>query len=65
MDLLFGYGPIESFVDALRTVNFAEGRATVPSPHAHEYHAELDDMELAFAVALEWRITDLHPEDDN
>lgn len=64
-DLLFAYGPIESFVDTLRTMNFAEGLAAVPSPHAHEYHAELDELESSFASALEWRITDLHPEDEN
>lgn len=63
-DLLFGYGPIASFEDALRTMNFTEGGVAIPSPHAHEYHAELDDLERSLAGAIEWRITDLRPEDE-
>ncbi len=61
-DLLYLYGPLDAFKEALH--DFSEGRAAIPSPHAHEYHAAFDDLERAMASELEWLISDLRPEDE-
>ena len=63
-DLLFAYGPRDAFINALRAMHFHEGLASIPSPHAHEYHAEFDELELALAGELEWTISELRAEDE-
>ena len=63
-DLIYAYGPVQIFIEVLHRLGFTVGRASIPSPHAHEYHAELDPLELALAAELEWIITELQPEDE-
>ena len=62
-DRLFAYGPLDRFIDALKSLGFVEGHAVIPDPHAHNYHAGYDDLEISFAAAFDWTITDLRPED--
>jgi hypothetical protein len=61
-DLIYAYGPIEALVARLEGVPHA--RTAIPSPHAHHYHAEFDDLERMLASELEWTVTELEPDDD-
>jgi len=63
-DLLFAYGPRDTFIDALRAMHFREGLASIPSPHSHQYHAEFDELERALAGEFEWTISELRAEDE-
>lgn len=64
-DVLYTYGPEDEFIDVLTTMEFTEGSIAIPSPHAHEYHAEFDRMEREFAQKFDWRITALRAEDES
>jgi hypothetical protein len=61
-DRIYAYGPAEAFVSRLE--GFQNARTAIPSPHAHNYHAEFDDLERMFASEFDWNFTDLEPEDD-
>ncbi len=61
-DRIYAYGPAEGFVSRLE--GFRNTRTAIPSPHAHNYHAELDDLEQNFASEFDWNVTDLAPDDD-
>lgn len=63
-DLLYAYGPQDAFIDMLHAMHFSEGHASIPSPHAHEYHPDFDELERALARELEWTISELRPEDE-
>lgn len=62
--LIYAYGPLERFQRVLKDHGFEAGNVLIPSPHAHNYHAELDGAEEAVASALHWTATPLHPEDE-
>lgn len=60
---VFAYGPLERFSSELLAMGFQPGRPEVPSPHAHHYRAELDDLAARLLVAFEWHYSPLRPED--
>jgi hypothetical protein len=62
-DLIYAYGPLDAFVGELSARGFVEGSVAIPSPHAHEYRAECDDLERALAIECDWDVTALRPED--
>ena len=61
-DLIYAYGPAEPFVSRLE--GFRHARTAIPSPHAHNYHAEFDELERMFAYEFDWNVTELDPHDD-
>jgi hypothetical protein len=61
-DLIYTYAPIQTVSSALS--HFRNGQTTIPSPHSHHYHAELDELERNFAHQFEWHVTALRPEDE-
>jgi hypothetical protein len=61
-DLIYAYGPLDRFERVLRNRGFESGKISIPSPHAHNDHAEFDSAEKAVAGALDWRVTPLQPE---
>ena len=62
-DWIYAYGPLEKFEAVLLADGFTYGQVTIPSPHAHEFHAEFDDLERAMRTEFEWTITELQPQD--
>lgn len=63
-NLIYGYGPIECFSNALGGLGFSEGKPTVPGPHMHHYRKELDADATAILSAFSWQYSPLHPEDE-
>jgi hypothetical protein len=63
-NLLYGYGPLESFVERLTKLGFIPGTPGIPSPHTHYYRQELDSEAKRFLAALQWTYSPLHPEDE-
>jgi hypothetical protein len=63
-DLVYAYGPLDTYVRSLEAAGFREGWPSWPVPHAHLYHAEWDDFEREMLRAYEWTRTPLKPEDE-
>jgi len=63
-DLIHGYGPVDCMVVALRALGFRIGRASIPSPHVHNYHASLDGDARDVLTHMEWMHTPLELEDE-
>ncbi|MBS2024922.1 MAG: hypothetical protein JST92_21195, partial [Deltaproteobacteria bacterium] len=63
-DLIFAYGPLDRFADALRSRSFSEREVRVPTPHSHHYHPQFDASERAILEHLEWRRSPLQPSDE-
>jgi hypothetical protein len=63
-DLLYLYGPLESFRTALVRAGLREAEPVVISfPHGHHYHPAFDDAEESMASLFEWCVTPLRPDD--
>lgn len=63
-DLIYAYGPVDAFRRVLEAEGLTEGQDRIPSPHAHDYHAEFDGAERALAGRFEWTVSELRPEDE-
>jgi hypothetical protein len=64
-NLLYAYGPLSCFEDALRSMGFAPGQLSIPAPHAHNYHPECDADAAAILAHFDWRRSELRPGDDD
>ncbi|HEY0625466.1 MAG TPA: hypothetical protein VGD10_01910 [Allosphingosinicella sp.] len=62
-NLLYAYGPLDSFTQVLRGLGFHMGTPDIPTPHAHLYHAEMDGLVRVLLDRYEWIRSDLMPED--
>jgi len=63
-NLIYGYGPMKCYCDALESIGFSEGVPTIPAPHAHNYRQEFDDDAKALLSAFPWLFSELRPEDE-
>jgi hypothetical protein len=63
-NLIYGYGPLECFNQALHSLGFSEGAPTIPKPHMHHYRQELDAEATAILSAFSWQYSPLHSEDE-
>lgn len=63
-NLLYAYGPLECYEATLRAEGFMPGEPTEPAPHAHYYHAELDDLAAKVIARFDWVKTPLREEDE-
>jgi hypothetical protein len=53
-DMLYAYGPIDEYIARLEEHGLRPGVVTVPRPHWHAYHAELDAEETAIVSHWQW-----------
>ncbi|MFO1070725.1 MAG: hypothetical protein U1E14_19570 [Geminicoccaceae bacterium] len=63
-NLLHAYGMTDVLVPSLRAMGFRDGDVIVPVPHAHYYHAELDELAAALLANRGWNRTPLQPGDE-
>ncbi|BCD88105.1 hypothetical protein PSm6_45120 [Pseudomonas solani] len=63
-DMLYAYGPLDDYVNALRELGFTEGEPQLPVPHAHNYHAAFDGMSREVVEWCDWWKSPLRPEDE-
>lgn len=61
---IFAYGPLARYKFVLESLGFCEGRVEVPTPHAHNYHAEFDKQAARVLEAFEWHHTPLREKDE-
>jgi len=63
-NLIFAYGPLDVFESALlkRGVR-PSAPPSIPDPHVHHYHSELDGEEQAVMRAFDWNLKPLRESD--
>lgn len=62
-NVIFAYGPLETFKSKLRSIGFVESEFWFPVPHTHAYHARYDKDEARLLSAHAWRVFPLQPGD--
>jgi len=63
-NLIFGYGPLDSYEQALGKLGYSHGTAGVEFPHVHFYRSEFDDSAKSLLNYFEWGHKPLQPEDE-
>ena len=63
-NLIFAYGQLELYEDALTPLGIRRGAIVLPAPHVHHYHASYDTAETRMVSALDWLWTPLQPQDE-
>ncbi|MCU7646180.1 hypothetical protein [Pseudomonas piscis] len=63
-NLIYAYGPLESYASALYGLGFGHGEAQMPVPHMHYYHPQLDELCRQLIARFDWRHSPLQPEDE-
>ena len=63
-NMLYAYGPLEAFTQALRALGFHEGDPQIPFPHLHHYRKEFDADAAALLSHWNWVYSPLRPEDE-
>jgi hypothetical protein len=63
-NVIYAYGPLDSFESTLRNHGFVENSVVVPVPHSHEYHAEFDHVENQIIDHWQWKLFPLRDQDD-
>jgi hypothetical protein len=61
-NVVYAYGPIDSFKQTLRRLEFKEKEFDFPSPHIHHYHDSNDAFEAEILGHWDW---DMFPLADN
>jgi hypothetical protein len=62
-NLIYAYGPLEQFEEALRSSDAHVGEPADLGTHLHHYHAVWDDMERRILRRFDWQISPLRPPD--
>ncbi len=62
-NLIYAYGPLELFEQALKSSGAHVGEPAALGTHVHHYHAVWDDMERRILRRYAWRISPLRPSD--
>jgi hypothetical protein len=64
-DVIFAYGPTDSYVRLLESMGYSEGEnLAFPAPHGHCYHPAFDEEERALTSSADWRHTPLRQGDE-
>jgi hypothetical protein len=63
-NLLFAYGPLESYEQALEALGYSHGKAGVKFAHVHFYRSEFDASAESLLNYFEWGRKPLQPEDE-
>ena len=63
-NLLYAYGPIESYEAALLRAGFTLGTADANFPHVHHYRAECDVAAQSLLGYFDWVYSPLQPQDE-
>jgi hypothetical protein len=63
-NLIYAYGPLESYATTLRALGFSQGKCETPGPHTHHYRSENDTVAQELLSYLQWIQTPLRPEDE-
>jgi hypothetical protein len=63
-NLLYAYGRLEKLASELLALGFSTGAPSIPAPHAHNYHQDLDLYARDLLSAFEWSWSELRPEDE-
>ena len=63
-NIIYAYGPLASFEDVLKRRGFMEGSFSIPVPHVHSFHGELDGEVERLLTYFDWRHFELEPGDD-
>jgi hypothetical protein len=63
-NILYAYGPINSFVSTLERTGYTTGFPSIPYLHRHCYHPDFDQQQYALLNAFDWYRTELRPEDE-
>jgi hypothetical protein len=62
-DVGYFYGDLAAAEERLRAAGYGEGAVSIPSPHAHHYHAAFDADQHSLLAAYEWIWSELRPQD--
>lgn len=63
-NMLYAYGPIPAYLNALRALGFSEGEPSIPAPHSHHYHDKHDAAAGKLLQAFDWIYSELREEDE-
>jgi hypothetical protein len=63
-NLLYAYGPLDSYEAALHDMGFEPGEPVAPAPHSHHYRPELDPLAARIIERFDWHWTPLRPGDE-
>jgi hypothetical protein len=63
-NVIYAYGPLDEFEATLRLRGFTQQEFRFPCPHAHHYHASLDEDEAAVMSYWPWHHSPLQPDDE-
>ena len=63
-NLLYAYGPLERYASELGSLGFEPGEPSVPAPHVHYYHADLDPLARQLISRFHWTHSPLRAEDE-
>lgn len=62
-DVFYVYGHLEHAAEVLQGCGYVPDSASIPLPHAHNYHPEFDDSERRLLLYYDWLQSPLHPRD--
>jgi len=63
-NILYSYGPVETFEAALGARGLIPGELAIPDPHQHCYRSEFDSDAEALLTWFNWKRSPLRPEDE-
>lgn len=64
-DLIYAYGPIESYVQVLDEIGLRQcDSVVIPCPHSHHYNEEFDSEARRLHASLGWAWSALRPADE-
>ena len=62
-ELIYGYGPIQEYINVVTSRGLVKGTPVIPSPHTHNYHPAFDNEERKI-MQLGWIYSPLQNGDD-
>lgn len=63
-NLIHAYGPTDLIVETLQGMGFYSGKPSIPAPHQHCYHGQLDEQARALLNSQPWYYSALQLEDE-
>lgn len=63
-NIMFVYGPLDKFIPVLDGAGYEEGFDQLPAPHSPHYRPEFDALAAELIQSMNWRQSDLQPDDE-